>query len=151
MAKEEIKRTFAYSETHNKILAAIADLMSPDEYTKKKKEHAGFDFVEETKNIRETAIFPTVKEIAKKSGFSESIIKSHIKDLKFSNFKGTFQTLTPIIMMNFGKNCIKNAKASDVKLWMQIVEDWEESSQLKSEHSGTLEVKVKREIISVKK
>lgn len=132
------KKNWKYTERHNLILGAIADLLFEEEVRPNVKgEHV---------KVAKLPVFPTSKEISAKVGFSKAIVERHLEEIKMDNFKGTAQHYTPAIIASLAQTAITTGKAPEVKLWFQIVEDWEEKSQVKNEQSGGLTLKMTRKI-----
>ena len=153
MTKEN-QKTWSYTEKHNKILAAICELMDPEEYDEEVNESMApaqdseFDrsYHKTKRKIRNLTVFPTSKAIAKKTGFSKAVVEKHLKEINLANFKGTAKSLTPAVVTSLARTAISTGRAAESKLFMQIVEDWEEKSQVKGEHTGDLKVSIVRKI-----
>ena len=80
---------------------------------------------------------PTVKELAHLTGLSTPTINRHIKDIQFLPQSTAYRALTPYVLQNLFKQTHKSPTA--VKLWLQVVEGWTETSDLKM---PTVDVKV---------
>ena len=80
---------------------------------------------------------PTISELAEYSGLSEKTIFRHLKKLGIQEFLDTYKVLTDNVIMSL-YNSTKDGKAAEVKLWMQIVEGWKETTGVK--HSGEIKV-----------
>ena len=103
------KFRFDYSVNHQLIIQAMLDFMSKKGYP------------------------ATQRQLSEATGLSEVTIGKHCKEIKLSNFCELFRTLTPRIITGLAAKAMKGT-APEVKLWMQLTEDWKEST--KSEHTG---------------
>lgn len=179
---ETKKSNFKYSENHNKILRAVADLMRPywiriyengeevreddfrkmneadaKEITKKAFKNESTEWEEDEESglayrmQRIEPPFPTSKEIAEKVGMTPGTVTKHIKQMNLENFRGTAQALIPDVLAALGRRAIIEGKAPEVKLFMQLVGEWEEKSKVDAEHSGEISLKVARKVYTKEK
>jgi predicted transcriptional regulator len=78
---------------------------------------------------------PTLEEISNETGLSMKTIDRHMKELSYDKYICDLKALTVNVMMGF-YNKAKEGKAPEVKLWMQIVENWKETTGIN--HSGEI-------------
>ena len=160
---ENQKSVFKYSENHNRILRAIAELMRPEVYkvdTETGEKYSLDEFERLSKEDREDRFFrddiveppfPTSKEIAEKTGFAPGTITKHIQQMTLENFKGTAQALIPQVIAALGRTAIREGKAPEAKLFLQVVGGFEEKSKLDADLSGEIVIKTKRTIVTKSK
>jgi len=78
---------------------------------------------------------PSNREIADITGLHIKTVGRHLRYGGFNEFKKMYKPLTHSVVQALYNACM-NGKAAEVKLWLQFIEDWSESSNLK--HSGEL-------------
>ena len=76
--------------------------------------------------VRENKRAPTNTEIQKKTGFSLTTIKKHLKEINFQPNQSPLRALTPDVIMSIAKSAMKGSAASQ-KLWLQVMEGWSET------------------------
>jgi len=76
---------------------------------------------------------PTITKLAEITKLNYNTVTAHLAEMDFNtDLRPKFKLLTDKIIMRLGMEAIKTGKASEVKLWNQIVEGWSE----KFEHTG---------------
>lgn len=80
---------------------------------------------------------PTICELAEYSGLSEKTVFRHLKKLGLPKFVETYKILTDNVLMALYSSA-KAGKAPEVKLWMQLIEGWNETTGVK--HSGEIKI-----------
>jgi len=82
---------------------------------------------------------PTLAEIAERVGLSVTTVKKHLDELDRKKLgsvgRKKFKVLTDDMILSIYRAGMKGNAASQ-KLWMQIVEDWNEKQETK--HSGEI-------------
>jgi DNA-binding transcriptional regulator YhcF (GntR family) len=80
---------------------------------------------------------PSYRELAKLTKLSLKTISRHIQDLNFNDYVSDLRVLTPNVLMALYKRA-KDGKAAEVKLWMEIVENWKELTNVN--HEGRIQI-----------
>jgi len=78
---------------------------------------------------------PTLVELVNETGLSMKTVDRHLNDLKYDVYVKDLRTLTCNVMMAL-YNKAKDGRAPEVKLWMQLVENWKETQGI--DHSGEI-------------
>jgi hypothetical protein len=79
---------------------------------------------------------PTIQELSKECRLHPSTIKDHIKSLDFADLSQTsFRVLSDDVILSIYRSAMAGKPAAQ-KLWMQIVEGWNEKTETK--HSGEI-------------
>lgn len=73
---------------------------------------------------------PTYSDLAEKTGLSYKTIERRYKEIEFKAIDSYFRLLTPDIIVAIAEAAKKGSSASQ-KLWMQVVEGWSETHQIK--------------------
>ena len=77
---------------------------------------------------------PTVTELSEKTGLHSSTIKNHLKSLSFSDLTEELQMwrlLTDDVVISIYKAATQKLNPAAMKLWMQVVEGWNEKTEHK--------------------
>jgi hypothetical protein len=85
---------------------------------------------------------PTQTEIAKLTGLNRRTVADHLKQSSLSEMVPMLRPQTLLVLQGLA-NKAREGHAAEVKLWMQIVENWKEITGI--EHSGGIEIKDARE------
>lgn len=83
--------------------------------------------------LQEKKRAPQITELCRETGLSDVTIKKHISTLDLPKFTDKARVLTEDIIMAIFRSATMGNTASQ-KLWMQIVENWTEKSEMK--HDG---------------
>lgn len=78
---------------------------------------------------------PTPTEISEESGVSLRTVKRHIKGFRSELYMNEFRILTTEIVIALYEKA-KEGRAAEVKLWMQLIENWKEMQGIA--HSGEI-------------
>ncbi|HYX08431.1 MAG TPA: hypothetical protein VE912_17000 [Bacteroidales bacterium] len=79
--------------------------------------------------FNETGRKPKLVELADKTGLHFETIRSHVNELQFTPQSDTMRVLTPDVIASLARQCI-GGDVRAIKLWMQILEGWKESSEI---------------------
>lgn len=85
--------------------------------------------------IERTGRKPTMNEIARKSGVCVRTVKRHMHNYRNENYMKELRILTDDVMIALYQKA-KEGRAPEVKLWMQLVENWKETQGIN--HSGKI-------------
>lgn len=78
---------------------------------------------------------PTPTEISDESGISLRTVKRHLRKLRCELYLSDFRILTDEIVVALYEKA-KEGRAPEVKLWMQLIENWRETQGIT--HSGEI-------------
>lgn len=157
-------KNIPYNPEAQKVLKAFADLLAPryveieveekaakeesdeeeeSEFSSKGK--PGLDMSQSRYRLENPA-FPTVGDLAKKVDMPIQKVKKLLKAINTDNFRDSLKLLTPNVLVGIYHSS-QSGNAQAAKLWLQYVENWEEKSKTSNELSGSLVIKVEREIV----
>ena len=81
---------------------------------------------------------PTHQQLAEDTGLSERTISRHLQKLRFEkNLQEVYKQKTDEVIQALLESA-KKGKAAEVKLWLQFIEQWSESTNIN--HSGEVQV-----------
>lgn len=80
---------------------------------------------------------PTIKEVSEDCKLSPTTIKKHIKTLTFEPLKHPLRILTDDVIISIISSS-KNGSSSSQKLYMQLLEGWNEKTII--EHEGQIDL-----------
>ena len=78
--------------------------------------------------VKEKKRTPTYKELMKATELCEKTIERHLKELKFTKFIDKLKPMTERILLRLGNKAI-GGDIQATKLYMQIIENWNEKFQ----------------------
>lgn len=152
-------KNLPYNPDAQKVLKAFADLLAPKVIPvdiEKEKDEDGqetdapfvrpMDIPFAHRYRMDYPTFPTADQLAEKTGFPVAKVKKILKSINTDNFRDSLRFLTPNVLLGVYRSS-QDGNAQAAKLWLQYVEEWEEKSKTSGDLSGTLTLKVEREIV----
>jgi hypothetical protein len=93
---------------------------------------------------------PTVADLCGKTGLASTSVKKHLKSLSFKELSedvALWRVLTDDVILAIYRSAVQKLNPQAQKLWMQVVEGWNEKSETKL--SGEIKVDNKPPVIIV--
>lgn len=89
-------------------------------------EDAYFRLLEKNKRI------PTYKILSEETKISFVTLQKHLKELSYNQLKPYFRPMTKKILQRLSVQALKSGNAKEVKLYMQLIEDYREKSDVQN-------------------
>ena len=139
-------KNLPYNPDAQKVLKAFADLLAPKRVKIEPHEEEDPEAAPKLEFRTEYPTFPTAEDISEKTGFPVAKVKKILRSINTENFRDSLHFLTPNVLLGVYRSS-QDGNAQAAKLWLQYVEEWEEKSKSTGDLSGTLTLKIEREIV----
>lgn len=107
-------------------------------------ESAYFKLLEQNKRV------PTFKLLSEETKIGTTAIEKHLKELSLDKWKPYFKPMTKKIIQRLGLEAMKTGRSPEVKLFMQLMEDYREKNEVTGKDGESLITAISVNIIKPK-